>query len=139
METKNTIFKEQVYAKYCLMAKEQMDKESLAKKQKKLSGWLLILWILLILITLFVYFLISGFNWQVFNELTEYGLTYWTVFGAVFLGLIFVLIVETRKPGMIQINEIFKKADELIKNKKKNLKATAEEIDLLDIKEDNEL
>lgn len=139
METKNTIFKEQVYVKYCLMAKKQMDEESLAKKQKKLSGWLLILWILLILITLFVYFLISGFNWQVFNEFTRYELGYWTVAGAFFLGLIFILIVETRKPNPIQINQIFKKADELIKNKRKDLKTTAEEINLLEIKEDNEL
>lgn len=124
----NKITKEQLYVKYCLMAKKQMDEESLTKKQKKLSGWLLVIWFSLVSITLFIYFSISGFdtngfiNWQAFYELTGDGLGYWTVTGAFVLGLIFVFIVETRKPNPIQINQIFEKAEILIKEEEEKYK-----------------
>ncbi len=140
METnENKITKEQVYAKYVLIAKRRLDEENLAKKQNKLSGWLLVLWLILIVITLLVYFWISGFSVQGFRELTDGSLGYWTFAGVVFLAMIFVLVIVTRKPNFVNINDIFKKADELIKEKRKNLKTTAEEISLLEIKEDNEL
>lgn len=130
VEIDKKMTKEQLYAKYCLMAKMQIDKESLAKKQNKLSGWLLVLWILLILITLLIYFFMSGFSVQAFRELTGYGLGYWTVAGAVFLGLIFILVVATMKPDFIILPKIFKKADELIENKKKSTDAAIKEFEV---------
>ena len=119
------------------MAKKQMNEESLAKKQKKLSGWLLVIWVSLVSITLFIYFSISGFdtngfiNWQAFHELTGDGLGYWTVTGAFFLGLIFVFIVETRKPDFVNINDIYKKAENLIEKAKQEAHWNQKELDTL--------
>ena len=138
-ETTTPLTKEQVYAKYVLMAKARMNKESLAKKQRRLTDWLVCIWLILILFTLLVYTFISGFSFSAFQELVNGTLGYWTIAGALFLGMIFVLIVETRKPDFIKFDDICKEAEKLILEVQKNLKITTTEISLLEIKAENEL
>lgn len=130
VETEKKMTKEQLYAKYCLMAKKRLDQLSLVKKQNKLSRWLLVLWIMLILITLLIYFFMSGFNIQAFRELTGYDLGYWTVAGAVFVELIIILIVKTRKPDFISLDNIYKEADQLIQQQKENVDAAKKELEI---------
>ena len=136
METKNentekNYTKEQMYSKYCLRAKASLNEASLANKKKTLSGLLYILWIISVVLTFFVYFWMSGFDFQAFRDLTGGSLGYWTVAGAIILGLIFILIVETRKPDFVKLEKIFEKADQLIENQKNILETTKKELQTL--------
>jgi amino acid transporter len=138
-KTETTPTSEQVYAKYCIQAKANIQRETLKKKKRFLSYFLFALWFIFILATLFLYFFVSDLQIALpgLLDLIRTPLGVWIIAGFVIIALIIWLIIETRKPDFVNPSEIYKKAEELIKKEKEKLEKANAELSLL--KKDNEL
>jgi uncharacterized integral membrane protein len=126
--------KEQVYAKYILMARKKMIETPLSNRKGKLLNWLFCGFIFVIITTIIIVGVETKFAFDVSTDSWEV----WFTIIAIIIALIGVIIIQYQKPKVVEdVIDIEVEAKKLISDQKKRLEKNQREMNLFPM--ENEL